>query len=313
MKISTKWLLAIGAVACAVLLAGTRVLADYAADIEATVTPNTTGITFDGAGDGGNNQAVVNALGGQPTTLAGRTYSTWVWFASDASGSLDLFDNSATHVLSGLAVGDVISATGYWTPYHGISEMSAPWVSATVNGSATPQPTPVVTIPQVTANPFDTPKVGPLSQGGDPRFGGGNGEGDADVEGYYLEIPNVTISGGGTLSATFPTYVGAGNNNVVYTITDASGNTMTMYDYMSSYELCQALGVNAQSTAGTVDIYGFADSFITTTKSGSTIVTNWGDEIVPLAVVSVIPEPSSFMLAGIGLLSLLAVIRRRRS
>jgi len=309
MKISTKWLLAIGAVACAVLLAGTTVLADYAYDIEATVTPNTVGVLYNGQGDGGNNQAIVNALVGVPTTVYGRSYTTYIWFATDASGSIDIFDNSSTHVTSGWAIGDVVSLTGYYSPFHGLPEITAPYTTLSSSGTAVAQPVPQVTIPQITGNPFDTPLCGPLSQGGDPRFGGGNGEGDADVEGYYLEVMDVSVSGGQAYWGTYQTYQNT-PANPSYVITDQAGNTMEMYDYCSSYAACQALA--NRPVGGTVDIYGFCDSFITTTKVGSTIATNWGDEIVPTAIVQV-PEPSSFMLAGVGLLSVLAVIRRRRS
>jgi len=311
MKISTKWLLAIGAVACAMLLAGRTVLADYAYDIESTVTSANTGqITFDGNGDGGVNQAVVTALAGVPTVLYGRTYSTYIWFAADASGSLDIFDNSATHVTSGFAPGDVISVTGLYSPFHDIPELEAPFTAVNVTGTgALPTPgsgVPQVTIPQITANPFDTPKCGPMAEGGSGIYNSGVPPGDADVQGYYLEIPNVWIGGGGANWNVYPQ-----GGNVAYTITDQAGNTMTMYYYITSYERCAMLMSNSVGV-GTVDIYGFCDSFITTTKSGSTITTNFGDEIVPLLIVQV-PEPSSFMLAGVGLLSVLAVIRRRRS
>jgi len=315
MKISTKWLLAIGAVACAVLLAGRTVLADCAYDMESSVSSANTGqLTFDGGvtgtSDGGVNQAVVTALAGVPTTLAGRTYSTYIWFAADASGSLDIFDNSATHMTSGFAVGDVISVTGLYSPFHDIPELEAPYTAVNVTGTgALPTPggvTPQLTIPQITAAPFDVPLLGPMSEGGSGIYNSSVGEGDPDVTGYYLEIPNVWIGGGGANWKVYPQ-----GGNVAYTITDQSGNTMTMYYYITSYERCAMLMSNSVGV-GTVDIYGFCDSFITTTKSGSVISTNFGDEIVPLLIVQV-PEPSSFMLAGVGLLSVLAVIRRRRS
>jgi len=312
MKISTKWLLAIGAVACALLLAGKQALADMAWDIEATTPGNTYGVTYDGNGDGVNNQAIVTALVGVPTTLNARTYTTYIWFAADASGSLDIYDNTASRPTSTLAVGDVVSVTGRYSPFSSVPELEGPITAASygLTGQTPLTPgglPPVLTIPLITANPGNTLNTGVLAEGGSPESPSpGNGVGDADVAGYYLEVQDVWIGGGG---ANWNVYPQAGN--VAYTITDQVGNTMTMYYYITSYERCSMLMSNSVGI-GTVDIYGFVDSFLTTTTVGSTIISNYGDELVPMAIVQV-PEPSSFLLAGVGLLSVLAVIRRRRS
>jgi len=320
MKISTKWLLTLGAVACAVLLAGRSVQADNAVHIDLNIPSGTLGVTFDGSGDGGNNQAIVTAILSQPTTVGARTYTTWAYTAADASGSMEIYDNSSTHLYTP-TVGDQISVKGLWSPFHALPELAAPFVnygSTLIASGQTVPPVPSITISApagILGNPNDTPLgnanhptgagVGPLSEGGDPRYPNNNGFGDQQIEGYYAEIQNVWINpwyGGGLL---FP------QTNVSYYMTDQENETLTLFFYYTSYSTCGAM-VGTAVPQGTVDVYGFASAYPNTVKSGTIITTNWADEFIPTAIVQV-PEPSSFMLAGVGLLSLFTLIRRRRS
>ncbi|MGO9446279.1 MAG: PEP-CTERM sorting domain-containing protein, partial [Thiobacillaceae bacterium] len=87
-----------------------------------------------------------------------------------------------------------------------------------------------------------------------------------------------------------------------YTITDSTGS-MTYFDYVTSYSTCGALGGSAVPT-GPVDVYGFLSVFPSSALSGG--------GLPEFTATSIVPEPSAFLLAGMGLLGLLA-IRRRRS
>jgi len=305
MKISTKCLLAIGAAACAALLVSTQVLADYAYDIEKNVAPNTTGITYDGVGDGVGNQAIITAIMSQPTTVGGRSYSTWAVLAQDGSGSMDIFSPLTTAGLQYTTptVGDAITVTGKWSPFDAIPELNGITAISKTGTGSWPIPVNTISPPSgVLANPNDTPNAGPLAAGG---LAVGNGVGDSMVEGYYCEIQNVYLNpwfGGGLY---FP------SNNATYYLTDQQNETLTMYFWYTSYSVCGAMSGNLVPS-GTVDVYGMMSAYPATSKSGTIITTNWEDQLVPALIVQV-PEPSSFMLAGAGLLSLLAVIRRRRS
>jgi hypothetical protein len=176
-------------------------------------------------------------------------------------------------------VNDQINVAGAWSPYHQIPELafSTPASSnhyyTTISRGNAPLATPVFTTSQL--------NVPTLPQ---------------NVAGYYIEIENVTISGGGAFSTFFPNY---GGGNVSYTLTDASGS-MVMYDWVTSYSVDGNLGYTAVPT-GPTNLFGFV-----------TVYPGAGDLGQFTPVMSTIPEPSSIMLLGAGLLGLLA-IRRRRS
>jgi len=305
MKISKNWLL-VAVVTSALAFIGTRVLADDAADIQAY--GNNAVATFDGNGDflyGGNNaDATVDTIMSQPGVYGGHTYTGWSVLVGDASGSLDVFTSSSSAAAAGWtpAEGQTVSLTATYSPYHSIPEIATVtavtvsgvgeplWNSPGVQGSGSQ----VVTIPPVLANPFNSgsPYL-PLAQ---------------NLAAYMVEIKNVTISGQGALT-TFPA-----TNEAMY-LNDSSGNQLTMYFWYTSYS-CDGMmvgapipGNNPKAPYGPIDVYGMLTSY----PSVSAGITNWQDELLPTAFVQEIPEPSSFMLAGVGLLSLLAVIRRRHS
>jgi hypothetical protein len=276
----------------AVALIGGRAFADTAADIEQFYNPpNNPYVTYDNAsgGPGANGYPVITAVASQPGTTAGHFYTGWsVLVQDDSPGSLDLFISTASLTnlptyagYNSMHVGDEINVGAQWSPFDQIPELSFTanthsnnYLSLVSTGNATP-----------------TPNAFSVSQVNLPNISNQVN----NIAGFYLEMQNVTISGStGSYSSTFPMYL----SNIAaesYTITDNTGS-MTMFDWTTSYSGAAALGGTAVPT-GPVDIYGFVDDF------GSTA------EFVPLKIV---PEPSTVMLVGTGLLGLLA-LRRRRS
>jgi hypothetical protein len=311
MKISKNWLLVAGVVASAVVLVGTRVLADNAWDIESFVSTNVgsaTPVTYDGSNDGGNNMAIIDAITSRPKTVAGRTFTSWSIVANDASGAILIY--SSTSALNSMgytspAVGDQISVTGNWAPYHGIPELSTPYTvftklssgNATIGAKAT-------TIPTVLAN-AGIGNADSSYGNAHPDNGQNNFPLSQTLAGYIVEIPDVVVSGLGT-------YVNFPNASLAFTITDNSANSMTLYFWPSSYSSSADM-IGAPIPTWPVDVYGFLSSYPSKLAASLGGTNLWQDEITPIAFVGSIPEPSSFMLAGMGLLSLIAVMRRRRS
>jgi len=279
-----KSVLIAGVMVSAVVLSGVKTYADDAFDIESFSSVNQY-VTYDNTGGyDANGYPVITAVASMPGTFGGHTYTGWSVLAQDTTGSLDLFVSAftltnMTHNSSVLAAGDGLSAGGQWGPFDQIPELSFSTVPASnnylnVTSTGNALPTaPVFTVNQVT---------NPIAQ---------------NEAGYYLELQNVTISGStGSYMSTFPMETAANISNETYTVTDNTGS-MTMFDWTTSYSVCGALGGTAVPT-GPVDIYGFVDAFGTS------------PEFVPLLIV---PEPSTLMLAGMGLIGGVLAMRRRRS
>jgi len=309
MKISKNWLLVAGVVTTAVVFAGTRVLASDAWTIETSYGTNTI-VTFDGSGasndsqgTGGGNAAVIQAIMSWPCTPPAHSYTTYSLLVGDASGSMDIYGPTSALGSYVPAVGDAITVTGNWSPYHCIPEIGSPIgsLSKVSSGNALiPIQTP--TIPTILAN-------GALSaannNGGWYQAGASDGQYNEALQqnlaGYFVEIQDVMVSGQGTLTA-FPA------GNYTFTITDGANNSMTMYFWETSYA-CDGVIAGAPIPTWPVNIYGLLTAYPTKVNGTNA----WQDEFIPDAFVGAIPEPSSFMLAGMGLLSLIAVMRRRRS
>jgi len=276
------------AVAAAAVLSGVRVYADDAADIEAFYSNNSY-VQYDNtAGLDPNGYPVITVIASMPGTTSGHLYTGWSALVQHQSGSLDLFVSSATLTTLNhqagynLAAGDGVNSAGQWSPFDQIPELAFSTVAAsnnylTVQSTGNALPTP----PQFTVNQIAVSDV----------------SNHYEFAGFYMEIQNATISDTqtGANASVFPTYAQAATYTETYSVSDGTG-TMELFDWVTSYSKCGAMGGTAVPT-GPVDIYGFVDAF-----SGS-------PEFVPLAIV---PEPSAFVLAGMGLLGLLA-IRRRRS
>jgi len=224
-----------------------------------------------------NSDPVITAILSQPGTYGGHAYTGWSFLVNDGSGSLDVFVSAAS--LSTLdpgytpTVGDAISLSGSYAPFHQIPEMETLTAFSKVSSGNSVPSASVFTIPLLNQNTL------PLNEAG-----------------YYIELQNVTISGGGAFSTTFPTYAGG---NVSYTITDGSANSMVLYDWVTSYSTAGNMGGNPVPT-GPVDIYGFDSVF------GGT-----SPEFTPTMIISV-PEPTALSLCGAGgLLALIFRLRRK--
>jgi hypothetical protein len=304
--IAKKRLLVAAVMASAVALVGVKVYADDASDIESFYTVGST-VSYDNtAGDDANGYPILSWIGSQPGTFGGHSFTGWSVFVEDETGSIELFTsqstlsvlatngstpgNSSTTPPYGTPTGTLtagmgLNTQGTWSPYDGIPEVTFTttkatndYIAVTSTGNAIPA-SPIFTIPQLEA-------------------GTANGAGvltNAAIAGQIIELQNVTISGStGSFQSTFPLETQANTVDESYTITDGSGNHLEMFDWTTSYSVCAAMGGKPVPT-GPQTMYGFFDSF---------------NEFVPLEIV---PEPSTLMLAGMGLIGGLLAIRRRRS
>jgi hypothetical protein len=179
--------------------------------------------------------ATITEILSQPGLSGGHTYTGWSFLINDGTGSADVFVSASA--LSTLdpsytpTVGDSISLSGSYAPFHQIPELETLTAfSYNSSGNAVPAAS-VFTIPQLNQNTL------PLNEAG-----------------YYIEMQNVTISG---TPSTFPNYAGG---NVSYTVTDGSANSMVLYDWVTSYSTAAAMGGNPVPT-GPVNIYGFDSVF----------------------------------------------------
>jgi hypothetical protein len=301
--IAKKRLLVAAVMASAVALVGVKVYADDASDIESFYSQNAT-VQYDNtAGLDANVYPILTWIGSQPGFYGGHTFTGWSVFVEDQTGSLEVFTSQSTLTnLTGtpsnsgptppygtptgtLTAGMGLNMQGAYSPFDGLPEItfttthaSNDYLAVTSTGNAIPA-SPIFTIPQLEA-------------------GTANGTGiltNPAIAGQIIELQGVTISGStGSFQTTFPLETQANTVDESYTITDGGGNHLEMFDWTTSYSVCAAMGGSAVPT-GPVTMYGFYDSF---------------NEFVPLAIV---PEPSTFMLAGLGLIGGLLAIRRRRS
>jgi PEP-CTERM motif-containing protein len=290
-------LLLAGMVASAVALVGVKAYADDASDIE-QFYPNNSYVTWDntaGPGPGTTDPSgypVITAIGSQPGTFGGHTYTGWSVLAQDNSGSMDLFISQASltnTVIGGpstLATGEGVSVAGQWGPFHQIPEVAFSAVAASNNyfhvvssGNGTPA-LPVFTVSQLSFGNVVNPTL------------------TTNIAGYYLQINDVTISSPSNGLTALPGYTTVISNET-FTVTDNTGS-MTMFDWVTSYSSAEMLTGTAIGVSNQYNIEGFVS-----------VNTGGPAEFTPLALQAV-PEPSTVMLVGAGLFGLLA-IRRRRS
>jgi hypothetical protein len=279
-KLMKKNYLLTGFIASAVVLFASNALASTAAQI--FTDPIYTFATYDNAS--GAYPVVTAILSRQGAVSGTHTYTSTSLLAQDSTGSLDIFSINETLYGYSPQVGDTIYAQGQFSPFHQIPEMSmfqsssnAANIFQTGVGSV-PSPS-VFTIPQL--------NVATLPQG---------------IAGHLIQLNNVTIGGSGGVGGLFPTYAQATTATETFTITDGSANSMTLFDWVTSYSSSGAFGGQAVPT-GPVDIIGF-DSVFT---SGSTSTA----EFTPISI-TLVPEPSTLALSALGGLALLLKFRRQK-
>lgn len=248
------------------------------ADSASTIFSDASGtaVTYDNASGA---YPVIAAVLSQPGTLDGYTYSSWSFLAADSTGSLDLYGALPSGTAFTPAVGDAISVSGTYSPYHQIPEVGTLTALGLISsGNAVSSPG-VYTIPQLTAS--------------------GTGSIPQSLAGYLVTLDNVSLytDSAATIpvSGNFATHA-----NVTLYAKDGSGNIMEVYDWASSYAACGALGGTAEPT-GLVDITGFIS------QSGS-----YAPELTPISITPV-PEPATLSLCGGGaLLALIFRLRRKK-
>ena len=91
--------------------------ADTIANVEAQA-PGTAGLTID-------QNPTVSAILSAPGSVNGLNYTNWSVLANDGTGSLSIFGHMPTGNPYTPAVGDIVNATGTYSPFHQIPELAS--------------------------------------------------------------------------------------------------------------------------------------------------------------------------------------------
>ena len=221
-----------------------------------------------------NSNPVITAILSQPGTFNTKAYSAYSFLVSDGTGSADVYMTSTQVTTLGYTptVGDAITPSGTWYPYHQIPELETLTAITQVStGNAVAAPA-VSTIP--TLNVATLPY---------------------NVAGYEFTLDDVTIGG---ISGTF------GIANLTGTITDADSNSMTLYYWPTSYA---ASNINLYGQAiptGPVDITGFVSVYPGPPAS----IEFTPISITPYAT----PEPGTVVMLGAGLAAAIMLFLHRK-
>ncbi|MGA2244092.1 MAG: hypothetical protein ABSH48_03745 [Verrucomicrobiota bacterium] len=181
-----------------------------------------TTVTYDNAS---GSYPVITAILSQPGTFNGITYTSWSFLAADSTGSLDLYGALPSGGTFPPAVGDAISATGTYSPYHQIPEIEAlSAITLQSTGNAVP--------------PDQVETVSVLNQATLPQ----------NIAGSLIQLDNVTISGQ-TAGEAF------GIADLSLSVSDGTGKMSFYYD-PTSYSVASALLDGFTIPTGPVDVVG---------------------------------------------------------
>ena len=165
---------------------------------------------------------VVTAILSQPGTYGGHTYTTWSFLVNDGSGSMDMYATAAAVGSYVPTVGDVISASGTFSPFHQLPEFESLTAISKIS-TAIPYSAVTQTIPNLNVSTL------PFS-----------------IAGQLIQVNNVTITGA---PATWPAA------NGTYSMTDGV-NSMTLYYWYTSYSTDGQMSGTAVPS-GPVTLLGF--------------------------------------------------------
>ena len=259
--------LAAGVMASTMVLLGASALAANVVTIQGQAS-GTAGLTLDSG-------PVITTIMSQPGTFGGHTYTSWAVLAQDSTGSIDLFSSSASFGTYLPTVGDVLTATGTFSPYHQIPEL-ATLTSITLNSQGHTVPARPVTTVGILNSSLTIPQ---------------------NLAAYPVELDNVSIYT--DAAATTPATGNFAAANTAFYLKDTGGNIMEMYFWYTSYS-CDGAMVDNPIPTGPVKVVGLLS------QSGT-----FGVEITPYSITAV-PEPSTLALAALGLLGVLVARRRQR-
>jgi len=177
---------------------------------------------------------VITAILSRPGTVNGKNYTSWAFLAQDSTGSLDVFGTLPTGSTYTPTVGDAISTSGTYAPYHQIPELGTLTAIALESSGNTLPSAQVQTVANL--------DVDTLPQ---------------SISGQLIQIDNATISGQ-TTGETF------GTANLTLTVADGTGS-MELYYWPTSYSAANANLAGETIPTGPVDILGIDSVYNSTT------------------------------------------------
>jgi fibronectin-binding autotransporter adhesin len=185
----------------------------------------------------------VNGIGGTGSSVV----YTNAYYVQDATGGIDMYGALPHGDAYTPTVGDVISVTGQYAPFHDFPEMATFTAVSKVGTASVPAPS-VLTIPYILSD----------YNNGSGDILGSNPPNTTilpnDLSGMMITLNNVKISGAGTPGTLFGT---ANSPSPGAFATDSSGNQIGFYYWPTSYSTANQNLANVPIPSGYVDMTGF--------------------------------------------------------
>ena len=207
-------------------VAASNALASSALTIFNT-TPGTA-VTYDNASGA---YPVITAIMSQPGTVNGHSYTAWAILAQDSTGSIDLYGALPSGSPYVPTVGDAISVSGTYSPYHQIPEIASMTAISQMS----------VNNPLPSTNIFSLADI--LASQTIPQ----------NMAGYLVEVTNVLLYSDS--GATTPAAGNFPDGNLALYAKDDSGNIMEVYVWVTSYSTSAEL-IGTPIPVGRVNIVG---------------------------------------------------------